>query len=93
MLMLLIFLWTYDRKSAMDVSVSAGDLLQLDGTLDGSVLIGEEFQQLTPRAKRYIHVDPCYTHLMTSHDRFVSFFDVEFPGVVKNFEFRLFAIL
>lgn len=35
----------------MDVSVSAGDLLQMDGTLDESVLIGDKFPP--PKARRY----------------------------------------
>ncbi|KAG6448008.1 MFS-type transporter SLC18B1 [Manduca sexta] len=43
MLMVLMFLWTCDRSYKMDVSVSAGDLLQLDGTLDESVLVGDKY--------------------------------------------------
>ncbi|XP_059049147.1 MFS-type transporter SLC18B1-like [Achroia grisella] len=50
MLMVLIFLWTCERSSKMDVSVSAGDLLQLDGTLDESVLIGDKYMP-PPRVK------------------------------------------
>ncbi|KAJ0181380.1 hypothetical protein K1T71_003465 [Dendrolimus kikuchii] len=43
MVLVLLFLWTCDRTSKMDVSVSAGDLLQIDGTLDKSVLIGDKY--------------------------------------------------
>ncbi|XP_060810410.1 MFS-type transporter SLC18B1-like [Amyelois transitella] len=43
MLVVLIFLWSCERASKMDVSVSAGDLLQLDGTLDESVLMGDKY--------------------------------------------------
>ncbi|XP_023933722.1 MFS-type transporter SLC18B1 [Bicyclus anynana] len=46
----LLFLCTCDRYK-MDVSVSAGDLMQLDGTLDESVLIGEKFIAPTTRTK------------------------------------------
>ena len=49
-----MFTWTCDRSSKMDVSVSAGDLLQIDGTLDESVLIGDKFLP-PPRTKRYLH--------------------------------------
>ncbi|XP_038209175.1 MFS-type transporter SLC18B1-like [Zerene cesonia] len=52
MFVVLIFLWTCDRPK-MEVSVSAGDLLQLDGTLDESVLIGEKFIPTTrPKSSR-----------------------------------------
>lgn len=50
-----MFLWTCDRSYKMDVSVSAGDLLQIDGTLDESVLIGDKFP--APREKRYYLFD------------------------------------
>ncbi|CAH0698792.1 unnamed protein product [Spodoptera exigua] len=50
MVMMLMFTWTCDRSSKMDVSVSAGDLLQIDGTLDESVLIGDKFLP-PPRTK------------------------------------------
>ncbi|XP_063633682.1 MFS-type transporter SLC18B1-like [Cydia splendana] len=53
MLMVVVFLWTSDRASKLDVSVSAGDLLQVDGTLDGSVLIGDEYPPATQRAKSH----------------------------------------
>lgn len=49
---MLMFTWTCDRSSKLDVSVSAGDLLQIDGTLDESVLIGDKFLPPT-RTKRY----------------------------------------
>ncbi|XP_035430660.1 MFS-type transporter SLC18B1-like isoform X2 [Spodoptera frugiperda] len=52
MVMMLMFTWTCDRSSKMDVSVSAGDLLQIDGTLDESVLIGDKFLP-PPRTKRW----------------------------------------
>lgn len=47
----LLFLCTCDRYK-MEVSVSAGDLMQLDGTLDESVLIGDKYTPVT-RTKRY----------------------------------------
>lgn len=50
MVLVFMFLWIYDRTSKMDVSVSAGDLLQIDGTLDESVLIGDNVP--TQRVKR-----------------------------------------
>lgn len=43
MILVLMYLWTCDRGYKMDVSVSAGDLLQLDGTLDESVLVGDKY--------------------------------------------------
>lgn len=52
MMLVVVFLWVCDRDGKLDVSVSAGDLLQGDGTLDGSVLIGDEFSPATQRAKR-----------------------------------------
>lgn len=53
MAVVLIFLFTYDRRrdNKLDVSISSGDLLQQDGTLDSSILIGEEYEPLTPRVK------------------------------------------
>ncbi|XP_034841523.1 MFS-type transporter SLC18B1-like [Maniola hyperantus] len=42
MAVVLLYLSTCDRYK-MEVSVSAGDLMQLDGTLDESVLIGDKF--------------------------------------------------
>lgn len=51
MLMVLVFMWTCDR-SKMDLSVSAGDLLQMDGTLDKGVLTGEDLIPAS-RPKRY----------------------------------------
>ncbi|XP_072935433.1 MFS-type transporter SLC18B1-like [Epargyreus clarus] len=55
MVIVLLFLWTCDRTSKMDVSVSAGDLLQLDGTLDESVLYGDKFilPPTRPKSRRY----------------------------------------
>ncbi|XP_026485114.2 MFS-type transporter SLC18B1-like isoform X1 [Vanessa tameamea] len=47
----LLFLCTCDRYK-MEVSVSAGDLMQLDGTLDESVLIGDKFITPATRTKR-----------------------------------------
>lgn len=52
MVIVFFYLWTSDRDPKMDVSVSAGDLLQLDGTLDESVLIGDKYLPPTPRVKR-----------------------------------------
>lgn len=52
MLVVMVYLWVCDRSSKMDVSVSAGDLLQLDGTLDESVLIGDKYIMPPPRVKR-----------------------------------------
>lgn len=53
MLIVLVFLWTCDRSyKIVDVSVSAGDLLQLDGTLDESVLVGDKFLPPPVRTKR-----------------------------------------
>ncbi|KPI93562.1 MFS-type transporter C6orf192 [Papilio xuthus] len=51
MLVVMLYLWVCDRSSKMDVSVSAGDLLQLDGTLDESVLIGDKYIMPPPRVK------------------------------------------
>ncbi|KAI5642354.1 major facilitator superfamily domain-containing protein [Phthorimaea operculella] len=50
MLIVLFYLWISDREK-LDVSVSAGDLLQLDGTLDESVLIGDKYILPPPREK------------------------------------------
>ncbi|CAG9576127.1 unnamed protein product [Danaus chrysippus] len=50
MVAVFLFLFSCDR-SKMEVSVSAGDLVQLDGTLDESVLIGEKFMQPATRTK------------------------------------------
>lgn len=52
MVVVLLFLWTCGMPSKMDVSVSAGDLLQLDGTLDESVLVGDKFLPPPVRTKR-----------------------------------------
>ncbi|CAH3980264.1 MFS-type transporter SLC18B1-like [Pieris brassicae] len=52
-LMVLVYMWTCDR-SKMDLSVSAGDLLQMDGTLDKGVLTGEDFIPASrPKSRRY----------------------------------------
>ncbi|XP_063837708.1 MFS-type transporter SLC18B1-like [Ostrinia nubilalis] len=51
MVVVCLFLWTCDMSSKMDVSVSAGDLLQLDGTLDESVLVGDKFLPPPVRTK------------------------------------------
>ncbi|CAG5036397.1 unnamed protein product [Parnassius apollo] len=51
MVIVLLYLWTCDRVSKMDVSVTAGDLLQLDGTLDESVLFGDKYIMPPPRTK------------------------------------------
>ncbi|XP_026323655.1 MFS-type transporter SLC18B1-like isoform X2 [Hyposmocoma kahamanoa] len=50
MFIVILYLWTADREK-LDVSVSAGDLLQLDGTLDESVLIGDKYIMPPPRTK------------------------------------------
>ena len=52
MAIVLLFLCTFDRYK-MEVSVSAGDLMQLDGTLDESVLVGDKYLPQTTRTKRY----------------------------------------
>ncbi|XP_049887797.1 MFS-type transporter SLC18B1-like isoform X2 [Pectinophora gossypiella] len=52
MLVVLLYLWSSDREK-LDVSVSAGDLLQLDGTLDESVLIGDKYILPPPREKSH----------------------------------------
>ncbi|XP_075981386.1 MFS-type transporter SLC18B1-like [Anticarsia gemmatalis] len=49
-MLMLMFTCVCDRTSKMDVSVSAGDLLQIDGTLDESVLLGDKMPP--PRTKR-----------------------------------------
>ncbi|XP_041974149.1 MFS-type transporter SLC18B1-like isoform X2 [Aricia agestis] len=54
MAVLLCFLCTCDRYK-MEVSVSAGDLLRLDGTLDESVLIGEKFMIPTTTRQKSRH--------------------------------------
>lgn len=69
MVVVLLFLWLYDRSedSKLDVSTSAGDLLQHDGTLDSSVLIGDEYRPLTPQHKRWVLYSPrevCCEHEM-----------------------------
>lgn len=51
-LLMILFTCTFDRTYKMDVSVSAGDLLQIDGTLDESVLIGDKFPPPRIREKR-----------------------------------------
>ncbi|XP_028037700.1 MFS-type transporter SLC18B1-like [Bombyx mandarina] len=43
MVLVLMFVWIWDHTGSLDVSVSSGDLLQLDGTLDESVLVGDKF--------------------------------------------------
>ncbi|CAB3221001.1 unnamed protein product [Arctia plantaginis] len=50
-LLMILFTCTFDRTYKMDVSVSAGDLLQIDGTLDESVLIGDKFPPPRTREK------------------------------------------
>ncbi|XP_050665572.1 MFS-type transporter SLC18B1-like isoform X2 [Leptidea sinapis] len=53
MLLVIIYICICDRPR-MEVSVSAGDLLQIDGTLDESVLIGEKYLPTTrPKSRRF----------------------------------------
>lgn len=66
MMIVMLYLWTEDREK-LDVSVSAGDLLQLDGTLDESVLIGDKYIMAPPRTKRYF----CLS--FTFEDKNISF--------------------
>lgn len=47
------FTCIFERSSKMDVSVSAGDLLQIDGTLDESVLIGDKCPAPREKSRRY----------------------------------------
>lgn len=56
MAVVLLFLCTCDRYK-MEVSVSAGDLMQLDGTLDESVLIGEKYIVPATRPRRFVYVE------------------------------------